>query len=144
MEHEVRAECERLLPRGRQKRVVHDGQCTGGPAQRCEFFDIRDSQKRVARRLDPKQGSRLGERSPDRSFITEVDEFDLSLAALPPCLEQPVSSAVAIMRSDDASTGRYQVADQGDCGHTSCGNDAANAELQLGYRRPEQIALRIA
>src|SRR5882757_835735 len=140
MKHEIGAQGQWLLPRGRQERVVDDGQCSGSSTQRCEFLDVGDPQKRIARRLDPQQVGRLGKRGPHGCFVTEVDELDLSLSPLPPSIEQSVGSAVAIVRSDDSAAPGDQVADQGDRGHSRSGNDTTHTELQLSDRGSEQIA----
>ena len=44
-------------------------------------------------------------------IVAEIDEFDLSLAAAMPSVEQAVGSAIAVVRSDDPSTRRNEIAD---------------------------------
>jgi hypothetical protein len=87
MEHEISAQCQRLLPRWRQERVVNDRQRSSGSTERCKFFDIRDPQQRIAGGFNPQQVRRLRKRGPHGCFITEVDELDLSFSALPPRFE---------------------------------------------------------
>ena len=48
------------------------------------------------------------------------------------------------MRRDDARADRQQVADQRDRGHARAGDDRARAALEIGERRAEQVARRIA
>src|SRR6266702_4803391 len=88
VEYEVCTERQRLLPGRGQKRVVHDYERSACAAERCKLLDVRDPQERIARSFDPQQIGWLGKRGSYGSIVTEIDEFDLSLAAAVPCVEQ--------------------------------------------------------
>ena len=53
---EFTAEFERLLPHGREERVVDDDQRAGLPGPARDRRHVDDAQQRIAGRLDPHQG----------------------------------------------------------------------------------------
>src|SRR5581483_9466571 len=95
-------------------------------------------------RLDPQQVGRLGERGANSSLIRKVDELDLSFATTTPRIEQPVSSTVAIVGSNDPSIAGNQVSHQRDSCHARCGHNTTRTQFQLGNSRSEQIPRRIS
>src|SRR5581483_11121596 len=144
VKYQVSPERQRLLPRRRKECVVNDDECSTGTPELCELLDIGNAQQRIARRLDPQQVGRLGERGANSSLIRKVDELDLSFATTTPRIEQPVSSTVAIVGSNDPSIAGNQVSHQRDSCHARCGHNTTRTQFQLGNSRSEQIPRRIS
>ena len=142
--HEVGAEREGLLPRRRQERVVDCDEGTAGVPELRDRGNVGDAQQRVARSLDPHQRRRPRQGLGQCSLVTEIDEFHLALAAAAPGVEQPIGAPVAIVRRDDASAHRHEVADHRDRRHAACRNDRAAALLELRQRRRQQVARGVA
>src|SRR5690349_14615609 len=58
MQNEVRTELQRLLPSRRQESVVDEHNGPSRMTQCRDLLDIRNTQQRIARRLDPQQRAR--------------------------------------------------------------------------------------
>ncbi len=143
MNDEVGPQSERLLPGRRQKRVVDHDQRATRLAKGGARFDVGDAQKRIARRLDPKERCGFGHRVPQRGLIAEVHEIDVALAALPPSIEQPVGTAITIVGRNDATPVGNEIAEQRDGRHAGSGDDSTDPELEIRKRLSQKIARRI-
>ncbi len=109
VEHEIRAELQRLLPGRREERVVDHDERARGLAECRDLLDIRDAQERVARRLDPQQRGRLRQRFANRSFVVEGDEVDFALAALMPRVEERVRNRRGRSREARRCASRWEM-----------------------------------
>jgi len=144
MNDEIRAQSDRFLKRGREKRVVDRDP---GPARfrpRHDGADIDDAHKRIAGCLDQYELWRSSQRRCERCIVSLIDEGDIELPLVPSCGKETIGARITIMRRDDQIIGPQPRENQVDRRHAGRRDDSAGAAFELRYRVGEQIAAGIA
>ena len=143
MENEVAAEVERALAAGRRQGVVGDDQRAGRLGLGGAIGDVDDAEQRIARSLDPDQSRLVRDRGGEGALVALIDERGAQLALILEPLDQPIGAAIAIVRRDDARTGRQQQQRKQGRRLARIRHDAARGPFELGKRFGQHVAIGI-
>jgi hypothetical protein len=145
MHHEVGAEVDRLLQRGRQEGVV-DHRARADVVRRFDReAQVGDAQQRVGWGFDPDQRRIARECGGERTRIRQIGEHEFEVALLRERVEQAPAAAIRVVRGhEDLARREARVQHQRDRRHAGGGHHAARAAFQRGERIGEQVARGIA
>ena len=143
MHHHVGAELDRALQRWRGKSVVAGEQGAGLSRDRGKGGDVGNLQLWIGGCLRPDQGSACCCRL-HRSQVGHVDGYGGDAALRQELLRQHAQAGVAVIRNDDARTGRQAVEQQRHRGHARTGCQCGVSAFQYAEHRLKTVLGRIA
>ena len=108
VQHDVRAQRERLLQVGRGEGVVDDEPGARLARDVGDRGDVRDAQQRVGRRLAPDDAGGRPDRRAQGVEVAEVDGGVLDAPRREDLVDQPVRAAVGVVRDDDVVAGAQE------------------------------------
>ena len=102
VQHEVRAQRQRILVDGRGEGVIDDDRRPGPVSRAGEAVQVHDFQRGIGGRFQVKHAAAFGDLRFDGVVIGGVAQADLDLEARQEFGKQDVGAAVGILHRDDA------------------------------------------
>ena len=142
--HDIRAQCERLLQGRRQEGVVGNYDGIARVRLRGEAVDVDDAQERIAGRLDPHHARLLRERVGDGNVIRLINERHAEVCLARECIEQAIGAAITVVGGNEQISRPEQMREQRDRGHARRCHHGAGTPFEVRQRVCQQIARGIA